>query len=61
MAISVELNVDPVSALRYVGEEDDFCVKCGRSLKDKLCTLIVSTQYVCADDFENCKKLQKSS
>jgi len=56
MAIPAKLEIDAVSGLRYIGEEDDFCIKCGRSLKDKLCTLIVSIQYVCFDDFENCIK-----
>ena len=41
------------------GEEDDFCVKCGRPLKDKLCTLLDTIRYVCADDSENCIKFQK--
>jgi len=59
MAIPVELNVDAVSGLRYIGEEDDFCVKCGRPLKDKLCTLLDTIRYVCADDSENCIKFQK--
>ena len=55
MAMPIEREIDAVSGFKYIGEADDYCIKCGRSLKGKLCTLIVFTQYVCADDFKNCK------
>lgn len=59
MATPIDLEVDAVTGSKYIGEEEDNCIKCGRPLKGKLCTLIDSIRYVCADDFENCLKFQK--
>jgi hypothetical protein len=42
-----------------LGERGEYCVRCKRSLKGKLATLMTDNSLICADDYENCVKYQK--